>query len=126
LIICYLGSSRSDWASGIEGNDVFHIRFDIEFPGAPENLDEDDYVPDVCTLRSLEHSIMITPEDSWYWCDYYKIKYRTVTGTPQEIIDTWNSMVDTLYDATVALYRNKKIHKNALEYFDIEEKLRLK
>lgn len=126
LIICFLGGSRADWANGIDGNDVFKLRFDMDFPNAPKDLAEDDYVPEVCVLHSLEHSIMIEPEDPWYWCDYYRIKFRTVTGDSQKIIDTWRSIVDTIYDATVELYQNKKIHKNALQYFDIEEKLSLK
>lgn len=125
LIVCYLGKDHSDWAHGIEDNDVFTFRACIDFNG-PDNLTEDDYVPNECKLSFIYKSIMTVPEEDWLWCGHHNLKLRSVTGTPEKIIETWTKYVNTLYTETVRLYLEDKLHKNSTEYYDVEEKLRLK
>ena len=126
FIRCYLGNDYNDWASRIDDNDLFYIRVAIEFQNAPENLTEDDYVPNTCKLRFVGNSIKIVPEDDWYWCDYHTLKLRSVSGDAQKMIKAWEKVVNTLYTDTVALYREGKLHKQTIQYYDIEEKLSLK
>lgn len=126
FMACYLGEDKSEWAYGIEDNDVFSIRVEVDFPNAPKNLSEDDYVPDYCEIAFPMRSIMTKPEDDWFYCDYYRPRFKAVKGTPEQMIETWQKSVDALYNETVRLHREGKLHKNAYEYYDVDEKLRLK
>jgi hypothetical protein len=121
------GFDKNEVAHGIYGNDVFSVSGMIHFSESiyidKSIASTNDIVPDYMELEFSSKAIMTVPSKSYLWCDYENIRVNKVKGDADKIISGFKKFVDKLYDTTVRLHNEGKLHKNAYEYYNIEDKI---
>lgn len=123
MITCYLAKDKEEVSSGILDNDVFDVKATFDFRNAPRDLSADEPMPEQCELSFLGRSIMTVPTVDYLYCDYSRINVRKTVGNVDKMLKTWEKFVNNLYDETVKLYQSGRLHKNASEYYNVEDKL---
>jgi hypothetical protein len=113
-IVPSLAGNIDECINRIAGNDMFHIKFDIELP---ENFNfESDDLPENMVLKNLANSYLIIPENKYLCYGRRKISYRKTTGTAEKLLEAFGKFTDKLYQSIIDDRAAGNIHEN---YIDI-------
>lgn len=115
------GFDKNEVAHGIYRNDVFSVSGMIYFGNNITSAN--DIVPDYMELEFSSKTIMTVSKNNYLWYDYENIRVNKVKGDANKIITGFKKFVDKLYDTTVRLHNEGKLHRNAYEYYNIEDKI---
>ena len=107
-IDCYLAGDKSEFLYGYAANDMFAVGMSINLP---DDFGDDDDLPEKLVLEWNNSDIKAKPE-SWLAYDAVRIPYRKTTGDAKKIIKTADKYFQRLYEATVKLFEEGKIHDN--------------
>lgn len=77
----------------------------------PDNFGDDDDLPEKLVLEWNNSDIKAKPE-SWLAYDAVRIPYRKTTGDAKKIIKALDKYFQRLYEVTVKLFKEEKIHDN--------------
>ena len=107
-ITCRFVGDEKEAPYGIIGNDMFCVSMRIDLP---DNFENDDDLPEKMVMEWQCSSIKAKPE-GWLAYDAVKVPYRKTTGDAKKIIKTADKYFQRLYEATVKLFEEGKIHDN--------------
>ena len=107
-ITCRFVGDEKEAPYGIIGNDMFCVSMGINLP---DNFGDDDDLPESMVLEWQSSSIKAKPE-GWLAYDAVKVSYRKTTGDAKKIIKALDKYFQRLYEATVKLFEEGKIHDN--------------
>ena len=107
-ITCRFAENEKEVPFGIMGNDMFCASMSINLP---DNFGDDDDLPENMVLEWQSSCIKAKPE-GWLAYDAVKVPYRKTTGDAKKIIKAVDKYFQRLYEATVKLFEEGKIHDN--------------
>ena len=107
-ITCRFVGDEKEAPYGIIGNDMFCASMSINLP---DNFGDDDDLPENMVLEWQSSCIKAKPE-GWLAYDAIKVPYRKTTGDAKKIIKAVDKYFQRLYEATVKLCEEGKIHDN--------------
>ncbi len=108
-ITCRFAENEKEVPFGIMGNDMFCTSMSINLP---DNFGDDDNLPESMVMEWQSSFIKVKPESKYLAYDAVKVPYRKTTGDAKKIIKALDKYFQRLYEATVKLFKEGKIHDN--------------
>ena len=108
-ITCRFAENEKEVPFGIMGNDMFCASMSINLP---DNFGDDDDLPESMVMEWQSSFIKAKPESKYLAYDAVKVPYRKTTGDTKKIIKALDKYFQRLYEATVKLFEDGKIHDN--------------
>jgi hypothetical protein len=108
-ITCRFVENEKEVPFGIMGNDMFYASMSINLP---DNFGDDDDLPENMVLEWQSSCIKAKPENKYLAYDAVNVSHRKTTGDAKKIIKALDKYFQRLYEATVKLFEEGKIHDN--------------
>lgn len=101
----YLAKDSTEVASGIMGNDMFHIMFNIEKSSMENNY----------FIEAYQKSYAIKPENQYLYYSSKNLSFRRNSGDRDKILKIFEKFVKQLKNSIIEDYNNNNIHDNFIE-----------
>lgn len=101
----YLAKDSTEVASGIMGNDMLHIMFNIEKSSLENNY----------FIEAYQKSYAIKPENQYLYYSSRNLSFRRNSGDRDKILKIFEKFVKQLKNSIIEDYNNNNIHDNFIE-----------
>jgi hypothetical protein len=106
LINFRLAASAAECASGIIGNDCFHVSFTANLP---DDYNELDNLPDNIVLECNARSYRVKSKNKYLYCDYKSVQFRKVSGDPEKVLKVIKIFIYRLHYSLMLDYHNNNL-----------------
>ena len=101
----FLAKDNTEVASGIMGNDMFHIMFNIEKSSMENNY----------FIEAYQKSYAIKPENQYLYYSSRNLSFRRNSGDRDKILKIFEKFVKQLKKSVIEDFNSNNIHDNFIE-----------